>query len=551
MNINQELPLRFWINLGRRQDRRDAMEASLAQADLVAERLPAVDAQCMRAKVWNVSQPQTTLGTRSSLAQHSISVAGPPTLQQMGRYRGYESAGRYALALTQRLAIREAARRKAPAVLLLEDDAVFHPNFQALMRTVELPVDWGILYLGCSHRIRPTWAGSRVVKTKFAVDTHAVAVKAAYYRTVMNMLDRHGKENPGVPAASDQFLALLHKTIPTYACFPNLVWQESSASDLLGVQYSNYNRDGQQRNYPETISGLLTEIGGDDEVPQHPNHSGLLTARSHPNIENIISPNPKLGLLFLTRGDVNHPDIWREFVETAPLNVKVLSHSKTESEIGRGFLKGTAIKESFETKWGDISLVRATRALILTALTDPSLTHFALLSESCIPILPLPEMLRRLALDPRPQFDFCDLDSAKPQHAERIHAVPQVPPGCWRFTAQWWLMDRVAANFASAEDFTPIFEKMFVPDEAYFPTVMTMQGYPLTDNVIKKRNTWTCWEEKAGSPTEWKDFPVGKLPELIHSGCMFARKFPIGANIGRLGLHLPPIYHEGHRVPRR
>lgn len=66
--------------------------------------------------------------------------------------RGYESAGRYALALTQRLALCEVARRGAPAVFLLEDDVVFHPNFRALIATVELPEDWGIFLIGKSSR---------------------------------------------------------------------------------------------------------------------------------------------------------------------------------------------------------------------------------------------------------------------------------------------------------------------------------------------------------------------------------------------------------------
>lgn len=96
MRIRDDFPLRFWINLGRREDRRFRMERVLEEVGVTAERFPAVDARRCRVK--------------------------------QGEVRGYESAGRYALALTQRLAIREAKRRGAPAVLLLEDDVVLHPN---------------------------------------------------------------------------------------------------------------------------------------------------------------------------------------------------------------------------------------------------------------------------------------------------------------------------------------------------------------------------------------------------------------------------------------
>jgi hypothetical protein len=245
----------------------------------------------------------------------------------------------------------------------------------------------------------------------------------------------------------------------------------------------------------------------------------------------------KLGLLFLTRGDVNQPTIWREFVEEAPERVRVFSHPKFPERLKGGFLEGTAIKEQFETKWGDISLVRASRAMLLEALEDESLTHFALLSEACVPVRPLLEVLRRLELDPRPQFGFKTLKEASARHASRIGAVPEVPAGCWRFTSQWWLLDRTAAILAAGPDYTPLFETMFVPDEGYFATVLAMQGYPLEGEVLKKDVTWTWWEKDAGSPNEWPRLPLERLEGLLHSGALFARKFPKGADIGHLGLH--------------
>jgi hypothetical protein len=425
-------------------------------------------------------------------------------------------------------------------VLLMEDDVVFHPNFQALVGAVELPEDWGIFYLGCAHSQRPEWAGARVVRVRHAVDTHAVAIRAPYYARVMEMLDRHRKPDLGVAKASDQFLALLHREIPTYACYPNLVWQDVSPSDLMMNVYSNYTMDGRQKNWGGAVAGLLGEaVEGDDE------RRTLNTEHRMPNEEmkacgKMPQPRgkkPRLGLLFLTRGDVNHPDIWREFVGEAPGRVRVFSHPKFPAQLTGGFLDGTAIRGRHETKWGDISLVRASRAMLLAALEDESLTHFALLSEACVPVRPLPEILKRLELDPRPQFGFKTLKEAVARHASRIGAVPEVPAGCWRFTSQWWLLDRTAAIFAAGQDYTPLFEKMFVPDEAYFATVLAMQGYPLEGEVVKKDVTWTWWEKDAGSPNEWPRLPLERLESLLHSGALFARKFPKGADIGKLGLH--------------
>lgn len=494
MDFEQAFPLRFWINLGRREDRRVETEGRLEEQGIMAERFAAVDAL-------ETPEARNQRQEKKGLADEM---------------RGYESAGRYALALTQRLALREAERRGAPAVLLLEDDVVFHPNFRDLIDAVDLPEDWGIFYLGCAHAEKPEWAGRRVVRVSRAVDTHAVAIRAPYYRKVMEMLDRHGKPDLGVAKASDQFLALLHQEIPTYACYPNLAWQDASDSDLLGKEYTNYTKDGRQKNWTQAVEGLLEELVGGDST---------------------CVRKPKLGLLFLTRGDVHHPEIWRDFVSDAPERVKVFSHAKTPAKLKGGFLENTGIREHHETEWGGISLVRASRAMLLEALEDECLTHFALLSESCVPVRSLPEILRRLELDPRPQFGFRTLKEASARHASRIGAVPGVPAGCWRFQSQWWLMDRVAATFAAGQDFTEMFEKMFVPDEAYFATVLAMQGYPLEGEVLKKDVTWTFWEKDAGSPNEWPALPTDRLRDLMHSGALFARKFPKNADVGRFALH--------------
>jgi hypothetical protein len=379
MNFEETLPLRFWINLGRRGDRRAETEVRLDEAGVTAERFSAIDASGIPVSATTARMVQET--GPDGMIRWQI------TKSPRGEVRGYEGAGRYALALTQRLALREARRRGAPAVLLLEDDVVFHPNFQALVSAVDLPDDWGIFYLGCTHNRRPSWAGTRVVRCDYAVDTHAIAVRAPYYGRVMEMLDRHLKPDLGVAKASDQFLALLHQEIPSYACYPNLAWQDVSASDLTNHVYSNYTKDGRQKNWQESVVTLLPEI---TNPPSSSKEETIRTSAKNQGFPRTTcsSRETRLGLLFLTRGDVNNPEIWREFVAEMPDRVEIFSHPKHPKELIGGFLEGTAIQKLIPTQWGDISLVRAAREMLLAALEDPSLTHFALLSESCVPMCP-------------------------------------------------------------------------------------------------------------------------------------------------------------------
>ena len=513
MDFETTFPVRYWINLGRRADRRAKMEARFDQAGLTVERFPAVDAKFVR---------------RMALERNKEKMPG----DSCDGVRGYENAGRYALALSQRLAIRRAKHAGASAVLIFEDDAILHPNFNALIAALELPENWGICYLGCAHLAPPAPAAPGVVRVNYAVDTHAFAVRAPYFDRVMQALDAHGKETPSHPLASDRFLAALHREIPTYAFFPNLAWQAEELSDLTGSRYTLYRRGGTQGHQNHIVEATFAAmLGGGAGVPAQKPSS--------------------LGLLFLTRGDVHHPGIWREFVDQAPSRVKVFNHPKVERQAPGTFLEGTEIAERHETWWGSISLVNATLALLREALQDPDLTHFVLLSESCVPVYPLTWILQHLDCNPKSRFWHCPLEKATPLQRSRAAAIPGIPGRCWHFQSQWWLLDRTAAEWVSRADFTGIFSRMPIPDEAYFATVLSLLGYPLADRVVDRPITWTHWESDVGRPTEFMRVKRETISEILDSGAWFARKFPSGSDIGSFGLHRSGAEPPAPPAPRR
>lgn len=513
MNPEEAFPLRFWINLGRMEDRRALMEVRLEEAGISAERIMAADVRRSRA-------------TKETAVAPSSDATPGDAPDNGGCFRGYVSGKEYARALSLRLALREARRRRAPAVLLLADDVVFQPNFRALARSVELPEDWGIFYLGCTHVLEPKWHGARVVRVRRSSGAYAIAIRAEHYERAMATLDRHRRTGPEGAASIDQVLVELQEGVSAYACYPNLAWEDAPKVVPDEAPRPRYTSDGRQCRHREAVGRLLGQAVGSAEPG---------------------SGEVRLGLLFLTRGDVNHPGIWREFVDEAPEQVRIFSHPKFPGLLGGGFLEGTAIAEHYETEWGCISLVRASRAMLLSALEDEEITHFVLLSESCVPVKPLPEILRSLELDPRPRFGF-HLPRPGRQDKWRTAPIPQVPAGCWRFMPQWWLMDRAAAVFSTGQDYTTLFEKLHVPDESYFATVLSMQGFPLEGDVVRNPVTWTWWEKGEGSPKAWPELPREQLENLLHSGALFARKFPVGADIGEYGLHRSP-QARAHPVP--
>lgn len=515
MDFEKTFPVRYWINPGQRADRRGETEWRLEEAGITAERFPAVDARFVRKMALERKKASSSAFVPD---EEMATAANVESKQPVPTVRGYESAGRYALALTQRLAIRRARLRGADAVLLLEDDVVPHPNLRALWETVELPDDWGMLFLGCQHLEEPVPCAPGIVRVKHALDTHAVAIRRPWFNRVIRALDAHGKPTPGHPLASDRFLAALQGEVPSYACFPNIAWQANEESDLVHATYSNYSSGGSQKHGHEFIERTFARMTG--------------TRVALPG-----STESKLGLLFLTRGDVHHPEVWREFVGGCPDRVRMFSHPKSPDLVKGGFLDGTAIPEHLETAWGSISLVKASLALLRRALEDKSLSHFVLLSESCVPIRPLSEMLRHLRLNPRSRFGWKSLDRATDLLKARAAHLPQVPGGCWRFQQQWWLLERMAAEWLARADYTGVFAGMPIPDEAYFGTVLSLLGYPIEDRVVNQDITWAHWEKNRGSPTSFPTVDPETVQRMAESGAWFARKFPNDSDIGKWALH--------------
>ncbi len=506
MNIEQEFPARYWINLGRRQDRRVETEWQLQKAGFSAERLPAVDANF---------------------------VKNP---------RGYESAGRYALALSQRLAIRKAMLAGAKAVLILEDDVVFHPEFLERLAGIELPEDWGIFYPGCAHHQRPSPAGPGLVRTPYALDTHAFAVKAPYFKRVMAALSVRQGQDTEHARASDWFLADLHREIPTYACYPNLAWQAVSDSDLAGGVYSNYTPSGEQRAGAGEIVGLQAEMWGGKRwiSPKFE----IVEAEDSACLPRLAEP--RMGLLFLTQGDVSQPRIWREFVEDSGGSVRVFSHSKEPEVSAKGFLAGTSISAWRETRWGDISLVRAMMDLLKAGLEDSSLTHFAFVSEHCIPVRPWQEMARRLRIDPRSLLNYRTSKDMKPHHLERLSRVRDLPDRCRRMHSQWCLLARDAAECVAEYDFTAWFEGFLAPDEHYIGSVLALRGFDEDGGISKTETTWLKWNTSDGvsRPLALSETDAELARSLAAFPGFFARKFAPESDVGKWGLHHPTLIHK-------
>ena len=222
MDLKAEFPWWVYFSLKPREDRRAALLPRLQAAGIEAEWFPTVDGG--------------DLG---------------------GDTRGFLNPGRRALALTKRKALREAGRRRVKALVILEDDAVWHGEFAARVAALTLPQDWGLFYFGCLHVETPEWHSPGLVRVRRAVDTHAFAVRGDCYLRARKAVRGGGKKTVG-GAYPDLLLAALHREVPTYAAYPNLIWQSDGWSDLLGRNHCNYDADGSQRPWREVLRPLAS-----------------------------------------------------------------------------------------------------------------------------------------------------------------------------------------------------------------------------------------------------------------------------------------------------
>ena len=211
-------PLRCYLNLARREDRRAEAECQFARQGLTVERVPAANGRLAR----NV--------------------------------RGYASAGAYGCALSHRLLMRRAVQERAGAVLVFEDDVILDPDFRRLAEALPLPEDWGILYFGCQHIAPPVPVSAGVLRVTRANCTHAYAVRGIHAPRVREMMAQRKTAGPRQPC--DVQLAYLADEVPTYAVWPNLAWQATAMSDISGGIRTIYREDGSQIGGGNHVSGV-------------------------------------------------------------------------------------------------------------------------------------------------------------------------------------------------------------------------------------------------------------------------------------------------------
>lgn len=183
----------------------------------------------------------------------------------------------------------------------------------------------------------------------------------------------------------------------------------------------------------------------------------------------------RIAFLFLTVGELNHPKIWKKYFEDVdPLSYKIYAHSKHPPKNSSTLLK--QISKSVQTKWGDISLVKATLFLLGEALNDDN-DMYILLSESTVPFK-----------------SFSYLESYLSDQKSRMGVFQKVKDKDNLFkTSQWFIFNKetvkqilsLTSKYINDPQITTS-SNLGAPDELYFATLIRKEGIP----VIEEQTTY-------------------------------------------------------------
>jgi len=268
----------------------------------------------------------------------------------------------------------------------------------------------------------------------------------------------------------------------------------------------------------------------------------------------------KLAFLFLIYDVINHENIWFNFfngISKSRYNIYI--HYKTDDALD--FFNEYKIKKSktIDTKYADISIVKAQNILIREALKDKDNKHFIFLSGACIPLKPFNYIYNYL--DTRySYFHIAGDDECFPDCEV---ALKYIPKHHIKKASQWCILNRKhgelltnavepAKPVNAANNYLVWFKDTYAPDELcyisylsyiYNSSSTSTSSSTLSSSLDKElittsydsppevATTFANWEDmnyKYVSDRElknYKNISEEELEHLLRSDSLFGRKF--------------------------
>jgi len=232
----------------------------------------------------------------------------------------------------------------------------------------------------------------------------------------------------------------------------------------------------------------------------------------------------KIALCFLTYNNLSQPKLWKKFINS---KYNIYIHNKDEF---MGEFKKNCIKNKVETKWADLSLIKATLNLFKEAIKKKN-EYFILLSDKCIPLYNADKIYDNIInLNNNLILNYN-------QNRERYNSLADktfFDEKTFMKQDQWMVLKRDTVKFFCENDYTHIFgDNFIVPDEHYFINIINKFNISL----INKRITYVNWSENSDLekykklPKTYSKLTNKNIRKILKSDALFMRKVGSECNL--------------------
>lgn len=240
----------------------------------------------------------------------------------------------------------------------------------------------------------------------------------------------------------------------------------------------------------------------------------------------------KIAFMFLTRGEVNNVHVWEKYFQDADSSkYRIVIHAKNPSALTSNLWAKSTVLKPIPTAWGTISLVKATIYLLQTAITDPSVTKFILLSEFCLPTTNFDIMYSTITAETTRSRINWTVGKNMDRYGI-IKSYLNMPAHNWAKQSQWMCLDRKHVTTLFSPMNTNILNQQLndymycpAPDEHFFINNLLYVVRINNNEIINHPITFVDWSNKSKHPVTFTSVIKDVIELCRKNNIFFARKF--------------------------
>lgn len=243
-----------------------------------------------------------------------------------------------------------------------------------------------------------------------------------------------------------------------------------------------------------------------------------------------------IGFLFLIKQELHAVSFWEEFFHQAPPDqYEIYVHAKHPNQIKTDWLQQNLVSHLVPTRWGDISLVKATYCLFHEAYQNKKIQQVVLVSDSCLPTVPFSVFYREITRSNKSWIHYKHL-SNKLDRYQSLHPFIREKVPFTRFYSQyqWLMLQRRHLKIAlEYHHWIPYFNRVPAVDEHFLISIFAYLGI-LRREFENRKLTYCDWNSHPTEmhPREFKILDRRFVRRVFQEqGCLLLRKVAKGFQV--------------------